>query len=203
MSTGPVCSCASTLAQAFRRLARHPAPVCIVCLGVAGGLLPGSGGLAGHILAGAVAGLLGAGLAGVVVWLVRASRGGLVIAVQRHPAPPYDMSAALRLAEVLLASIQPGPETIRAADPAATHVRWHTGKLRDEENPDPARVDKMRVICSRFRREAVVAGVLHQMPQILLVADDGTVIKLFSSSIIGDTGVVSPVPAESIPVLAQ
>lgn len=213
MNTDPARSCASTLAQAARRLARHPIPVCMVVLGVAGGLLSGPAGLTGHIRDGAIAAFAFVGLSGVAVCLVEAGRAGLAylaraqrglaIAVLPHPAPPRDMAAALSHAEALLASIQPWPETVRAADPAVTEVRWDTGLARDGRDLDPARVHKMRIIRRRFIQEAVAVGVLHQMPQILLIADDGAVIRLFGSAWPDSTGVASPVPAEGIPVPAQ
>jgi hypothetical protein len=203
MIPGPARSCAGTLAQAARRLARHPIPVGMVLLGVAGGLLPGPAGLAGHIRAGVIAAFAFAGLSGVAVGLVQAVRARLAIALLPHPAPPHDMAAALSQAEALLASIQPWPETVRAADPAVTEVRWDTGRAHDGRDLDPARVTKMRIICRRFRQEAVAAGVLHQMPQILLIADDGAVIRLFGSAWPDSTGVAGLIPAESIPAAAQ
>ncbi|MGH3160235.1 MAG: hypothetical protein ACRDNF_27185, partial [Streptosporangiaceae bacterium] len=164
------------------------------------------GGLAGHVAGAALAGasylLLVVLLATVTVHLgrrparpaltARPSGGGktrlrdmATAQVRAQPGElpdPPDMAGSLAVAETILAGLRPGPENVRAADPAATAVRWDASGWRDPGrtlNLPESRADKMRHICHLVRREAVRGDVLHRLPQLLLVADDGAVIELF------------------------
>jgi hypothetical protein len=106
------------------------------------------------------------------------------------------MTGALRLAGEILAEMQPGPELVTAADPDTTAVRWDTGRLNPgaEQNLPGYRADKMHIICGMVRDRARGIGVLHQLPQILLTADDGAVIELFGTYSCGRTGILTGPP---------
>jgi hypothetical protein len=66
----------------------------------------------------------------------------------------------------------PAPEDITVANPASVPVDW-------DAEIDPARRDKTQVIRHAVRGELRFSGVLHQLPQLLLIADGGACIELF------------------------
>jgi hypothetical protein len=109
------------------------------------------------------------------------------------PAPPPDMAGALRIVQGILRDLQPGPERVTAVDPDVIQVRWDAGDpFGGAANLPGARHDKMLVILAMVRRVARhQLGVLHQLPQLYLVAEDGAVVELFGAGGLGRTGVIT------------
>lgn len=87
------------------------------------------------------------------------------------------VTAALIKAEV-------GPEMVIAIDPAEAGVDW-------DADPGAARADKMREIRSAVRIRLREMDVMHKLPQLLLVADDGACAELYGGIRTG-TAVVIP-----------
>lgn len=110
------------------------------------------------------------------------------------PAPPEDVAGALLIVEGILRDLRPGPEQITAADPDAFQVRWDRGDLRGRVADLPgARRDKMLAIHAVVRRAAVQLRLLHQLPQVLLMAEDGAVVEMFGEFRTGlVTGLAAP-----------
>jgi hypothetical protein len=107
-----------------------------------------------------------------------------------HPGPPGDsMDAALKIVNGILAAIKPGPEKVAALDPESRIVRWdHPGPSGQPGNLPAARADKMMMICGLVRGRAQQLGVLHQLPQVILVADDGATIEILGLHGMGRIG---------------
>ena len=208
-----------------RWLASHPGRttcgVAAVLAAMAAWVVAGDSGFGVHVIAAFSAAAIASALAAAIILRIRYSRGRLPVRVAaadpdrlaargddpgllpvpgiRLPAP-QDMAEALELADAILASLRPGPELVSAADPDSTPVTWDSENWRDRDrNLDPARADKMRVICGRVRREAARMGVLHQLPQLLLAADDGAVVELFGDGGLGRTGITAPAWVDSTP----
>jgi hypothetical protein len=94
------------------------------------------------------------------------------------------IAAALGTVTAAIIEAEAGPERITAIDPAEASTDWET-------LPDQARADKMRQIWHAVRSELRELHVLHKLPQVLLVADDGACIELFGGHRTG-TAVVIP-----------
>lgn len=95
------------------------------------------------------------------------------------------ITTALHLVNGAIIEAGAGPEPVSAVDPATASVNWDAILA-------PARDDKMRVIRLAVRGCLRCAAVLHQLPQILLVADDGACIELFGGSRTGTIDDVTP-----------
>lgn len=84
----------------------------------------------------------------------------------------YTAEAAVALVGTAIKALQVGPETVIAADPASATVDW-------DMYPVPARRSKMFHVRAAVMSE--LAGVIHQLPQVYLVAEDGVVVTLFGT----------------------
>jgi hypothetical protein len=157
--------------------------------------------LAAHAILALIAALTAAGIAAAIALRIHyagsppgsttarqpaTAAGNRATVPAQAPAGPQDRNDPITAAARILVMLRPGPEPVRFADPAATLVRWDTGGPRSRDL-DPARADKMRIICARFRRAASVQDILHQLPQLLLAASDGAVIELLG----GRTGIIA------------
>jgi hypothetical protein len=78
------------------------------------------------------------------------------------------MDEAIALVNLEICGLEVGPEQVTAADPAQTPVDW-------DDRPAQARRLKMLDVRSVVRCKLP----LHQMPEVLLVAEDGAVTSLF------------------------
>jgi len=108
-------------------------------------------------------------------------------------SPAGDTAGALAVVTAILGDLLPGPEQVSAADPLATAVDWDPPCPRDEQDALPGdRADKMLVTAAAVRARAVQAGLLHRIPQVLLVAEDGAVVELLGRGGLGRTGRISP-----------
>jgi hypothetical protein len=194
-------------------------PGVAACLGgFAGWIVTGPAGLAGHAISAVIAAAVSALIAWLAVLRIRSGRRGPArarmtgvtgvtgggntslhrmaaaqaaarLGLPPQPPRPQGVPGALRVVNVILAALDPGPEQVRAADPGSMPVRWDTSGWRDQDRNLPGhRADKMRHICGLVRGSARDLGVLHQLPQLLLVADDGAVIELFGGYGTGRTG---------------
>lgn len=94
------------------------------------------------------------------------------------------IATALGTVTAAILAAEAGPELITAIDPADASTDWETV-------PDQARADKMRQVWHAVRAELRDLHVLHKLPQVLLVADDGACIELFGGYRTG-TAVVIP-----------
>jgi hypothetical protein len=88
------------------------------------------------------------------------------------PVGSAEMDAVLDIVAQALAKVGPGPEAVIAADPRTVTVDW-------EASVTAARRDKMGVIRSEVRGWLDAVHVLARLPQVLLIADDGTTIELY------------------------
>jgi hypothetical protein len=150
--------------------------------------------LAAHAMLTLIAALTAAGIAAAIALRIHyagawpggtSGRQAAAAAGSRAAATPQDRNDPVATAARILVTLRPGPEPVRFADPARTLVRWDAGGPRTQDL-DPARADKMRIICGRFRRAALGHDILHQLPQLLLAAGDGAVIELLG----GRTGII-------------
>jgi hypothetical protein len=80
---------------------------------------------------------------------------------------------AVELVNEAIVKLEVGPERVVAAAAAFT-VDWN-------DRPPSGRRNKMFVIRDRVRGE--LWDFLHQMPEVLLVADDGVVAGVFSMDV--------------------
>jgi hypothetical protein len=111
-------------------------------------------------------------------------RGKLAGITRPAAATTAAATTAVMIVRKALAGLAPGPEHVTAADPAAVTVDW-------DARPAAARTDKMRIIWRDVRGSLRLAGVLRQLPQVLLIAGDGACIELFGS---GRTGTATGAP---------
>lgn len=108
---------------------------------------------------------------------------------QTRLGPPAGTAEALRIIEAILAFLRPGPEQVTAACPGSTEVIWDIDDWRHRHTNLPGdRHDKMLAILRPVRRLIERFELLHQFPQVLLVADDGAAIELLGSGGHGRTG---------------
>ncbi len=106
------------------------------------------------------------------------------ITTMNNPLTQDTIADALKVVRGILAEVRPGPERITAADPAAVTADW-------DAELTLARADKMDIIVGQVRLAARMLGVLHQLPQVLLIAPDGAAIELFGAR----TGTAVVIPA--------
>lgn len=100
-------------------------------------------------------------------------------------------SYAVGIVTAAILEVEAGPERIIAVDPAEAAVDWDT-------ELDPARHDKMRQVWHAVRKELRALGVLHKLPQVLLVADDGACIEVFGGLRTGTAVVIPEAPEGQI-----
>jgi hypothetical protein len=111
-------------------------------------------------------------------------------AMGRLSRPPQvkDVQSALRVVEAILDVLQPGPEHVTAVDPALARVEWD---LADGDTGLAGeRADKMLIVACAVRGRAARAGMLHRLPQLLLVATDGATAELLGRHGTGRTGIL-------------
>lgn len=202
---GPGTDLAATAAGALRWMRQRPVTCVTVIAAVAGAILAAAlGGQAPEMF-------IAACIAGGVAWvaMLRFSYGGTTVrrftvhregatnrkvrdllgdpAAPRFPEPPEDTAAAVKIVDDILALLRPAPEKVRAADPDTVEVLWEP-KLGDGIRAVPGhRAEKMRHLCALVMGQANRRGVLHQLPLILLVADDGVVMELSNGGRLGTT----------------
>jgi hypothetical protein len=92
------------------------------------------------------------------------------------------IAEAVALVNAAITKLEVGPELVTAMDPAQVDVDW-------DQRPSSARRGKMIAVASRVATE--LSGIRHQMPEVLLVADDGTVIGFFGAQVRTLAGPVS------------
>jgi hypothetical protein len=107
------------------------------------------------------------------------------------PVGSAAMDAVLDVVAQALAKVGPGPEAVIAVDPRTVVVDW-------EARVPAARQDKMRVIRRDVRTLLDAVHVLARLPQVLLIADDWTVIGLY-----GDPFAVGTAASISLRALAE
>jgi hypothetical protein len=154
-------------------------------------------GVAVPAAAAAGAALLDALAAGGPLGVLLAAAGAALAAaiMMRHlgrvsgPRLAGDAAGAVAAVTAILGDLRPGPEPVTAADPDTTPVDWDPPCPEDEDDALPGhRADKMLITAAAVRRRAAEDGILHQLPQLLLVADDGAVAELLGRHGIGRTG---------------
>jgi hypothetical protein len=91
---------------------------------------------------------------------------------------------AVALVNEAIKKLEVGPERVTAVDPAQVDVDWDWG-----QRPSSARCMKMLAVASRVDTE--LSDYRHQMPEVLLVADDGAVTGFFGNLVRIMTGPVS------------
>jgi hypothetical protein len=81
---------------------------------------------------------------------------------------------AVTLVNGVIEELAVGPERVMAADPARVAVDW-------DAHVSGARYSKVMAVRTAIRVE--MNRYLHQMPQVLLVAEDGVVTAIFGQDI--------------------
>lgn len=108
---------------------------------------------------------------------------------------PRDQAEALDTVNHLLAELDPRPETVTAVPPGTVPVRWDVTPAQAVSarlNLDAARADQIRHIRYLTRHVLEATGILHHIPQMVLLASDGAAIELFGNSRTGRTQETTP-----------
>jgi len=177
-STPPTRPHARRFRQGAARLSRRPALAVPAAAAAGSAVLVAlaGGGRDGFVLAAAGA---AAAAAFMIRWLERFRAGEGI----------RDTATALDVVHAILSDLHPGPEPVTAADPETLVIDWDPACPQYEDEALPGhRADKMLVITAAVRVRAAQDGVLHRLPQLLLVGGDGAVVELFGRNGQGRTG---------------
>jgi orotate phosphoribosyltransferase-like protein len=84
------------------------------------------------------------------------------------------IAQAVALTNAAIEELAVGPERVTAADPAQVRVDW---------DDCPVQSRRMKMFHIRAALSSEMSRYMHQMPEVLLVADDGVVTSLFASAV--------------------